>query len=216
MENRYKCRCCGNFTLSGENEEEVKWDICPVCFWENDIFSEDGEQYSGANHMTLNEGRENFKKYKACSPEMSANVREPKTNELPENNMELPEGFSQPRFFKEEDFYKTTFNGMDYRVIGEDDVGNFMALDSEKRLFLLNTADKSAVYISKDKETFLKEIELYNGYGKIPFPENPTEEELAERESGFRKLMEETDENAFQSEETYWSAVAEEMGYGII
>lgn len=86
MEHRYQCRCCGYFTLIGETEEDVAWDICPVCFWENDIFDEAPDQYSGANHMTLAQGRTNFKKFFACTSNMISYVRLPKLEELPENN----------------------------------------------------------------------------------------------------------------------------------
>ncbi len=85
MENRYKCKCCGYFTLIGETEGDVLWDICPVCFWENDVSGENPHEYSGANHMTLAQGRENFKKYSACDIKMASHVREPNREEMPEN-----------------------------------------------------------------------------------------------------------------------------------
>lgn len=86
MKRRYKCICCGYFTLIGETEEDIAWDICPVCYWENDISEEKPSKYSGANHMTLAQGRENYKKFFACAPEMASHVRLPKVEELPENN----------------------------------------------------------------------------------------------------------------------------------
>lgn len=85
MGQRYKCRCCGYYTLIG-TEEDIAWDICPVCFWENDVFDENPEMYSGVNHMTLEQGRENFKKYLACDSKMLDHVRSPRDKELPENN----------------------------------------------------------------------------------------------------------------------------------
>lgn len=86
MKRRYQCICCGYFTLIGETEEDIAWDICPVCFWENDISGENPGEYSGANHMTLAQGRENYKNFFACSPKMASHVRLPKVEELPENN----------------------------------------------------------------------------------------------------------------------------------
>ncbi len=85
MEHRYKCKCCGYFTLVGRTDGDVMWDICPVCFWENDISGENPDEYSGANHMTLSQGRENFKKYAACDVKMISHVRQPELEELPEN-----------------------------------------------------------------------------------------------------------------------------------
>jgi hypothetical protein len=34
---KYKCLCCGNYTLPVEPEAAVAF-ICPVCYWENDVF----------------------------------------------------------------------------------------------------------------------------------------------------------------------------------
>ena len=33
----YKCLCCGNETLPVPTEEAIAY-ICPVCWWENDVF----------------------------------------------------------------------------------------------------------------------------------------------------------------------------------
>ncbi len=47
------CPCCEYYSI--DFGEDGLWDICPVCFWENG-----GES---PNHMTLEEGRANFKKF---------------------------------------------------------------------------------------------------------------------------------------------------------
>ncbi len=85
IKQRHKCNCCGYYTLVG-TEEDIAWDICPVCFWENDVFGTNSDIYSGANHMTLSQGRENYQKYGACDFKMLPNVRPPRSKELPENN----------------------------------------------------------------------------------------------------------------------------------
>jgi hypothetical protein len=53
------CPCCKYRTLDSRGN----YDICGLCHWEDDGV-EDGGQYSGPNHMTLGEGRKQFKKYK--------------------------------------------------------------------------------------------------------------------------------------------------------
>ena len=63
------CACCRYETL----EQKGDYDICPVCFWEDDGTQEAG-LYSGPNHMTLAEGIANFERYKACSPDMAEHV----------------------------------------------------------------------------------------------------------------------------------------------
>lgn len=96
---KHKCLCCGYRTL----KERGGYDICPVCFWEDetypiihnnsiDVLKRSGnyrsEEYSGedvldipsgANHgLTLRQGRENYKKYGACEESMVCHVRKHK------------------------------------------------------------------------------------------------------------------------------------------
>ncbi len=54
------CPCCTYMTLDGRGE----YDICPVCFWEDDGSVQD-ERYSPANRITLAEARSNFLKFGA-------------------------------------------------------------------------------------------------------------------------------------------------------
>ncbi len=92
------CLCCGCLTL----DERGAYDICPVCFWEDDAYliindneikgvRVDGEvcdeelldEPSGANHgLTLRQGRENYRKFGACEKEMLRYVRKPKKEEM--------------------------------------------------------------------------------------------------------------------------------------
>ncbi|EHQ29020.1 CPCC family cysteine-rich protein [Mucilaginibacter paludis] len=50
------CVCCGYETLIG-----IGWEICNVCYWEDDGVTE-LHKISSANHMSLFEAKENFKK----------------------------------------------------------------------------------------------------------------------------------------------------------
>lgn len=58
---RYPCPCCGMKTLSVRAE----YDICSNCGWEDSGCEGDGD-YSSPNHMTLGEGRRNYKLYGRC------------------------------------------------------------------------------------------------------------------------------------------------------
>ena len=70
---KFQCPCCDYFTLS----ERGVYDICPVCSWEDDGLDIDKmDEHSGPNHMTLNEGRNNFQKHGACDIKMVKNVLE--------------------------------------------------------------------------------------------------------------------------------------------
>lgn len=62
------CRCCRYRTLSDQG-----WDVCPVCFWEDDG-TENLDRVSGANHLTLGQGRENFERFGACSERARSHV----------------------------------------------------------------------------------------------------------------------------------------------
>ncbi|PWQ96437.1 hypothetical protein DKT75_10515 [Leucothrix arctica] len=68
-ESLFACPCCRYLTLPEENA----YDICSVCFWEDDGAIKD-EDYSGPNHKTLKEGRENFSKLGACDEKSKQHV----------------------------------------------------------------------------------------------------------------------------------------------
>ena len=52
---KIKCPCCGRTMVD-------EYDICMICFWENDPVQNDDPDYrGGANVMSLNEAREAFK-----------------------------------------------------------------------------------------------------------------------------------------------------------
>ena len=59
---RYLCPCCFMPTL----DERAHFDICPICFWEDDGQDNDDADKirGGPNHdYSLTEARENFEKY---------------------------------------------------------------------------------------------------------------------------------------------------------
>lgn len=79
----YPCVCCGYKTLPVPKEDAIAY-ICPVCFWENDIFISSDDEPSDENRgMSLNEAKKNFKMYRACGKEYLSYVREPFESEIP-------------------------------------------------------------------------------------------------------------------------------------
>lgn len=81
---KYPCPCCGCITLPVAQEDAIAF-ICPVCFWENDVFISSADEPSDENHgLTLNEGRRNYHTFGACSKRRYGLVRKPKPEELPE------------------------------------------------------------------------------------------------------------------------------------
>lgn len=80
MKEKVRCLCCGYKTL----EERGAYDICPVCFWEDEGGGEDMlDVPSGANHgLTLRQGRANYKEFGASEKEMLKYCRKPRKSEL--------------------------------------------------------------------------------------------------------------------------------------
>ena len=58
-----RCPCCGYLSLQRRGE----YDICGVCFWEDDGTEEEAK-YSSPNHQTLGEARLNFERLGAVEP----------------------------------------------------------------------------------------------------------------------------------------------------
>lgn len=70
---KYHCSCCNYRTL---DDGPGCFDICPVCYWEDDYIQRDDPNYrGGANDISLNEARENYKKIGAISTEYLEYVR---------------------------------------------------------------------------------------------------------------------------------------------
>ncbi len=73
----YLCPCCGYLTFT----EEVcgTFEICPVCFWEDDNTQSKVPNYE----ISLLKARENFVKYGAVKEEFMGKVRKALPEETP-------------------------------------------------------------------------------------------------------------------------------------
>lgn len=63
------CQCCGYRSL----RERGIYDICRVCFWEDDGTT-DADSVSSPNHMTLREARLNIQRFGAVTEKARAHV----------------------------------------------------------------------------------------------------------------------------------------------
>lgn len=79
---KYPCACCGFLTKSQPYSQT--FEICSVCFWEDDCSEDDVDYTGGANSLSLRDARQNFKKFKVCSLEFLEHVRPPLPDELPD------------------------------------------------------------------------------------------------------------------------------------
>ena len=69
---KFKCPCCSWFTLN----EQHSYDICPVCFWEDEYIFHENDRSPANDGVSLAKGRENYKKFGAMDEKHVIHVRE--------------------------------------------------------------------------------------------------------------------------------------------
>ncbi len=78
---KYKCPCCGYFTF--ESKPDGNYDICHVCFWEDDPMAyDDPYEECCCNQVSLNQAKHNYAEFGACHKDMISHVRKPNADEL--------------------------------------------------------------------------------------------------------------------------------------
>lgn len=85
---KYTCPCCGYKTLS--EEPPGTYDICRVCFWEDDetqFYNPDLKK--GANKTSLRQAQKNYIEFGACSKDVLQFARKPKEHEIKDENWKL-------------------------------------------------------------------------------------------------------------------------------
>ena len=76
----FACPCCGYKTF-GQKPDNT-FDICKVCFWEDDGVQLDNPDYEGgANRVSLRQAQRNFEKFGASELSFIKHVRLPRENE---------------------------------------------------------------------------------------------------------------------------------------
>lgn len=76
------CPCCGYLTI--DDSKEVITDICDVCFWQYDeVANEEPNRIIGANKVSLNTARANFRSFGAIEECFITLVRTPYDDEIP-------------------------------------------------------------------------------------------------------------------------------------
>lgn len=75
MANHFCCPCCGQPTYPVAPENALAY-ICPVCYWENDLFVHTDDEPSDENRqLTLNQARENYREFGISDPRLLENLR---------------------------------------------------------------------------------------------------------------------------------------------
>lgn len=79
---KFPCPCCGFLTL--EHEPPGSFDICPVCWWEDDLVQAGDPDYAGgANVVSLRQAKENYRRLGVSDPASAADARKPLPQEIP-------------------------------------------------------------------------------------------------------------------------------------
>ena len=81
------CQCCGYNTISSS---PISFEICEICFWQNDAFQNENPNDSGGpNNISLIQAQKNFIQFEACQFEMIVHVRKPNKSEFRSDKFNL-------------------------------------------------------------------------------------------------------------------------------
>lgn len=85
----YACSCCGYLTMPFPPGSSV--DICDVCLWQdNGVGLADPDRARGPNRVSLNQARENYRRYGFSDPRASGRERAPLPEEIPPGRSKEP------------------------------------------------------------------------------------------------------------------------------
>ena len=78
---KYTCPCCGYKTL--EEEPPGTYEICNICYWEDDpVQFNDHDYEGGANEVSLRQAQKNFIAFGACEECFVGSVRKPTSEDV--------------------------------------------------------------------------------------------------------------------------------------
>lgn len=78
---KYTCPCCWYKTL--EEEPPGTYEICNICFWEEDpVQFKEPDYEGGANEVSLRQAQENFIVFGACEKRCIELVRKPTSEDV--------------------------------------------------------------------------------------------------------------------------------------
>ncbi|WP_367576145.1 CPCC family cysteine-rich protein [Pelagibius sp. CAU 1746] len=78
----FPCPCCGYLTFS--SPPPGTFEICPVCYWEDDPIQSSNPNYAGgANTISLETAKKNFAHFGAVKAEFRKLTRPPAAEEMP-------------------------------------------------------------------------------------------------------------------------------------
>ncbi len=85
VNHKFACPCCGFKTYN--HKPDGSYDICKVCFWEDDpIQLADHGYVGGANRISLRQAQINFRKFGACEADRIKYVQQPSKDQERDEN----------------------------------------------------------------------------------------------------------------------------------
>lgn len=122
-------------------------------------------------------------------------------------------------FLSKEHFYDISVKSNNYLIIGgdKDIADNLIGIAEDEKIYYID--GDNLCYIAVNIGVFIKELLLFDSYMNMKadnLPENPDDETLSEFTDNFKSRIIELDNTAFNSDNTFWSEICEEMEYGII
>lgn len=112
-------------------------------------------------------------------------------------------------FLKREEYYPQVFDGKQYTIVGNDDVDNMIGVDSEGRVWFLDTEMIYTIYSSKDLKTFIDQLEVYVNW---VFPDdNAPDDVIKSNVEEFKCEILKSNEFAFSDNKTFWSLTIEQI-----
>lgn len=98
---KYTCPCCGYKTL--EEKPTGTFQICEICFWEDDsVQFSDPDYEGGANEVSLRLAQANFLKFGACDEGSLQFVRNVNESDVKNINFKLVKETDYSSFVSEE------------------------------------------------------------------------------------------------------------------
>ena len=159
-----RCPCCQNPTFPVPPQQAIAY-ICPVCWWENDVFVDGEDVPSDENHgLTLKQGRENFYKYGICDPRLAGKIGNRGWRDVVRMYAQGAKTFEIHCWKEETDWINLA---MDYGAVKETEFSNMVVIRGEITpafLEMLLTMEKPQDTEIYDKMTPFFSIFFDNGF----------------------------------------------------
>jgi hypothetical protein len=78
---KFLCPCCEHLTYN--SEPPGTFEVCPVCYWEDDNVQYENPSFDGgANNVSLIKAKSNYKSFGAIEEKFINDVRKPNSDEI--------------------------------------------------------------------------------------------------------------------------------------